>query len=139
VKESLDAVNARHGGALERMDEAALKASSDTLRKKYDWHEGDIISKTDYSGRTPGSPNISERGKLRMARRQRAMGLIKREMDRRGEKVGYQYSPVTPSMKADIAKREQEERAQARREREQLESNPNYQRNVARMKARRGG
>jgi len=134
VKESLDAVNARHGGALERMDEAALKASSDTLRKKYDWHEGDIISKTDYSGRTPGSPNISEKGKLRMARRRRAMGLIKREMDRRGERVGYQFAPMSQSMKASIAQREREEREAARWEREQLLNNPIYQRNVAKYK-----
>lgn len=135
MKESLDAVNARHGGALEGMDEAALKASSDTLRKKYDWHEGDVISRMDYSGRRPGSPNISEKGKTRIARRYRAMGLIKREMDKRGEAVGYQFTKSSPEFLARQQKEREEERAQARWEREQRESNPVYQRNVAKYKA----
>ena len=136
MKESLDAVNGRHGGALERMDEAALKASSDTLRKKYDRHEGDVISRMDYSGRTPGNPKISEKGKTRIARRQRAMGLIKREMDRRGERVGYQPPKSSAAFIARQKAHRDEERAQAQWEREQRESNPVYQRNMARLKAR---
>jgi hypothetical protein len=116
------------------LDEAALKASSDTLRKKYDRHEGDVISRMDYSGRTPGNPKTSEGGKTRINRRYRAMGLIKREMERRGERVGYQ-TPISAEMKARNAERERREREGAKREREERESNPNYQRNVAKYKA----
>jgi hypothetical protein len=150
MKESLDAVNRQHGGALERMDEAALKASSDTLRKKYDRHEGDVISHMDYSGRTPGSPVNTPHTQRRMGRKHTAMALIKREMDRRGERVGYQPPKSSPEFIARQEKEREQERAQARREREQRESNPVYQRNVAKYKeflakrdanrkARRGG
>jgi hypothetical protein len=150
MKESLDAVNERHGGALERMDEAALKASSDTLRKKYDRHEGDVISHMDYSGRRPGSPVNTPHTQRRMGRKHTAMALIKREMGKRGEKVGYQPPKSSPEFIARQEKEREQERAQARREREQRESNPVYQRNVAKYKeflakrdanrkARRGG
>lgn len=72
------------------VDEAALKADSATLRRKYDDHEGDLISRMDYGDRGRRWDDTPHK-KLRVNRRYRAMGLIKREMERRGEKVGYQF------------------------------------------------
>ncbi len=72
------------------VSEAALKADSATLRKKYDAHEGDVISRMDYPERGRRGDD-TPRKKQRIDRRYRAMGLIKREMERRGEKVGYQF------------------------------------------------
>lgn len=78
--------------AARALGEAALKADSATLRKKYDAHEGDVISRMDYPERGRRGDDTPEK-KQRINRRYRAMGLIKREMEKRGEKVGYQFKP----------------------------------------------
>lgn len=117
------------------VDEAALKADSATLRKKYEKHEGDLISRMDYAERGRRGDDTPKK-KQRIGRRHTAMSLIKREMDRRGEKVGYQFPKPDPQMTAANLEREKQEREHAAWERKQRESNPNYQRNVAKLKAR---
>lgn len=120
--------------AARALGEAALKADSATLRKKYDKHEGDVISRMDYPERGRRGDDTPKK-KQRINRRYRAMGLIKREMEKRGEKVGYQHS-ISPEMVAQNKAREEQKRAALERSRKEIESNPNYQRNVAKMKAR---